>query len=230
MQILQVGSFTVQSSDSKRYNSIRWSNINRSTLAILKASATFDWWTKVFHKASFLKAKSAANIWSPFLLCWVSIYVVFPAKIRSDKESAVTLEQFRQNASIHAIDIEVSGISSHNSMGEIESAHGPLSRIYRMLTDSYPNFFENLWLRFSVKAPSDTAVVNDLVSSLKVFGDPTSMGNTEVDLPGQEKLFNVVHTNRKEADTTILKQHTKLELRANTPPLAKYSLKVGGKS
>lgn len=120
-----------------------------------------------FRNASFFKSKSAKDIWNAFICCCVSIYVGFPSKIRSDQESAVTSEQFRQNASMHGIEMEFSSISSHSSMGQIESAHGPLRRIYRMLTEEYNNLSDNL--RFGIKALNDTAGTRGLVGAIS-FG------------------------------------------------------------
>lgn len=63
-----------------------------------------------FWSAAFLKSKAANDIWNAFVACWVSTYIGFPSKIRSDQESAVTSDKFRQLSNAHGITLEFSGL------------------------------------------------------------------------------------------------------------------------
>lgn len=154
-------------------------------------------------------------------------YVGFPNTIRTDQESAATPHKFQTFASLHGINIEFTGVGSHKSMGKIEIAHGPLRRIYCMLSDMYPTLSDNLRLKFAVKSLNDTAGTNDLVSSLLVFGTIPSLGNTETELHDQEEKFIASSAARKEASTIITEKKIRLALRTNIPPSAKYSLCPG---
>lgn len=180
-----------------------------------------------FRNAAFLKSKSSKDIWNAFMGCWVTTYVGFPQKLRSDQESATTSNEFRACASLHGIEIEFSGVSSHNSMGKIESAHGPLRRIYRMLTDKYPDLSDALRLRFSVKALNDTSGPKGLVPSLLVFGTIPSIGSSNANLPDQEQRFKAMRAAREEAATIFAEQRIRIALKSNAPPSSKYMLKPG---
>lgn len=182
-----------------------------------------------YRNATFLKSKSAEDIWNAFLGCWATVYVGYPSKIRSDQESALTSEQFLRYASAHGVELEFTGVSSHNSMGKVESAHGPLRRIYRMLTDNYPELSDNLRLRFSIKALNDTAGTKGLVPSLLVYGTIPSLGNTGADLPDQEDRFTALAAARKEAACITAEKRIRLALKSNIPPSAKYTLHPGQK-
>lgn len=180
-----------------------------------------------FRNACFLKSKSAIDIWNAFIACWVCVYVGFPHKVRSDQESAIASDEFRQIATSHGVKLEFSGVASHNSMGQIESSHGPLRRVFRVLTEKYPNLSDNLRLRLSVKSLNDTAGPKGLVPSLLVFGVIPSLGNTDADLPNQEERFRAMHEARNEAATITAEKRIRLALRTNIPPSAKYQLKEG---
>lgn len=123
-----------------------------------------------FRNACFVKSKEATDIWNAFVGCWVSTYVGFPSKIKSDLESAVTSDAFRQISSTHGITLELSGVSAHNGMGKVESAHGPLRRIYGILSKNHKALSNNLSFRLAVKALNNTSGPNGLVPSL--FVDP----------------------------------------------------------
>lgn len=180
-----------------------------------------------FRNATFLNSKSAHDIWNALVGCWFTTYIGFPRKIRSDQESAITSELFRDYATLHGIEVEFSGVASHNSMGQIEGAHGPLRRIYSMLTDKYPTLSDNVRLRFAVKALNDTAGHNGLVPSLLVFRSIPSMGNTEADLPDQNDRFRAMLDARMEASTITAEKRIRIALKSNAPPSAKYTLRTG---
>lgn len=180
-----------------------------------------------FRNACFLKSKSASDIWNAFVGCWVSTYICFPCKIRSDQEYSITSNDFRQIATSHGVSLEFSGISSHNSMGKIESSHGPLRRIFRILTENYPRLSDNMRLRLTVKSLKDTAGPKGLVPSLLVFGVIPSLGNTDAEIPGQEERFQAMKEARKEAATIYAGKRIRLALHSNIPPSAKYILKQG---
>lgn len=135
--------------------------------------------------------------WDAFIACWVTTYIGFPNTIRTDQESAAASHEFRTYASLHGINLEFSGVSSRNSMGKVESAHGPLRRVYRLLTDQYPDLSGHLRLRFAVKALTDTAGVIGLVPSLLVFRTIPSLGNTGVELADQGQRFNALNIARR---------------------------------
>lgn len=117
-------------------------------------------------------------------------------------------------------------------MGKVESAHGPLSRIYCTLSDRYPNLSDNLRLRFAVKALNDTAGTNGLVPSLLVLSTIllyrcSWSGNSASVFPseGSTQRFNAMTAARKEAATIIAEKRIRLALKSNVPPSARYTLR-----
>lgn len=180
-----------------------------------------------FRNAVFIKSKKAIDIWNAFVGCWVNTYIGFPSKIRSDQESAVTSDEFRQIASANGVILEFSGVNAHNAMGQIESAHGPLRRIFRLLNENHSSLSENLKLRLAVKALNDTAGPKGLVSSLLVFGTIPSLGNTNANLVELEDRFRAMHAARAEAAKIVAEQRIQIALRSNIPPSAKYQLRTG---
>lgn len=159
--------------------------------------------------------------------CWVSTYVGFPASFKSDQESAVVSDAFRKIATAHGIKIAFSGVASHNSMGQIEGAHAPLRRVFRMFHKEHPSLSDNLKLRLSVKALNDTAGPEGLVPSLLVFGVIPSLGNTEANLVDQERRFRAMHLAPAEAAKITAEERIRIALRSNVPPSAKYDLQSG---
>lgn len=114
-------------------------------------------------------------------------------------------------------------------MCKAENAHGPLRRIYGMLTDSYPDRSDTLRMRFAVIAQNETTGHKGLLPSLLEFGIIPSLGNTGAYLHVQEQSFRAINDARKNAATIIAEKKIKLPLKSNTPPSTKYTLKPGQK-
>lgn len=112
-------------------------------------------------------------------------------------------------------------------MCQIESAHGPLRGIYRILTETYGELWENLKLRLNVKAMNDTTRSKCLVPSSLVFVTIKSLENTGDILMEQEDRFQEMHTARAEASKKIAEQRIREALRPNITPAAKYKLHTG---
>lgn len=180
-----------------------------------------------FRNAIFLRSKSADGIWSAFVACWASIYVGFPSRIRSDQESGVNSTLCRDLVTGHSIQLEFSGVASHNSMGKIEQAHAPLRRIFRILSEKHPKLSASIRLRYPVKELNDTAGDKGLVPSMLVFGVIPSIYNSGAHLCEQEDRFDAMKRAREEAATITAENRVNRALRANVPPSARYTLKTG---
>lgn len=85
-----------------------------------------------FSAAVFLQEKSTASIWNAFILCWATAYIGYPDKMRLDQDSVFTSEQFRTLAVSAGIELQYSGVESHNALGAGERYHAPLRRIYNI--------------------------------------------------------------------------------------------------
>lgn len=71
-----------------------------------------------FRNATFLNSKSAPDIWNALVGCWSTSYVSFPQKTRSYQKSAITFEKFRDLATLHDIQLELSGVIALTSIGQ----------------------------------------------------------------------------------------------------------------
>jgi len=70
----------------------------------------------------------------------------------------------------HGIELSLSGVESHNSLGCGERYHAPLRRIFEKIKYAEPNIESRLALRLAIKAMNDTMNPEGLVPSLLVFG------------------------------------------------------------
>jgi hypothetical protein len=68
------------------------------------------------------------------------------------------------------VELAISGIESHNSLGVGERYHGPLRQIYDPIMDNSERADPVLALKVAVKTMNDTLGPEELVPSLLVFG------------------------------------------------------------
>lgn len=106
-------------------------------------------------------------------------------------------------------------------MGQSKSTHGPLRRIYRILSETHSNPSDNLKMLLVVKPLKDTARPKGLVPSLLLFGAIPSLGNGAANLTEQEERFRAVYTVRREAAKVIAEQRINISFRTNVPPSVK---------
>lgn len=99
------------------------------------------------------------------------------------------------------IQLEFTGVASHNSMDKIEQAHAPLRRVYRILSKDHPKLSAAMRLRYAVKALNDSHGERGLVPSMSVFGVISSLENSRANLCGQDERFNALKRAREEAAT-----------------------------
>lgn len=76
--------------------------------------------------AVWIKSKTAERIWKTFVECWSTLYVGHPRKIEGDCESAVNSNRFYDITMINGIDLQLSPVESHNSIGIGERYHAPI--------------------------------------------------------------------------------------------------------
>lgn len=85
--------------------------LNKKPTNIYDAATTFP-------NATFLKHKSAEDIWQDFHYCWDAVYTGFPDIFTVDREPTFVLEIVRSNANGTEIDFKFSGIESKNAIGQ----------------------------------------------------------------------------------------------------------------
>ena len=123
-----------------------------------------------FSAARFLSNVSTMNVWQTILDCWATLYTGLPRKILVDQGSQFG-DLFISMAAASRVEVQRTGIESHNSLGLGERYHQPLRNTFRKLNVSYPNVDKQSLLNFSVKALNDTLGPEGLVPSALVFGE-----------------------------------------------------------
>lgn len=153
---------------------------------------------KHFHNAVVLRNMTALAIWYSFVECWASLYVEHPNVIRLDQESSFKLETFRQLCTAQSIELQLSGVESHNSLGPRERYHETLRGIFKIIRNRNPDLEPDIALRYDVKAINDTTGPEGLVPSLLVFGVIPSFSLISKDLPRQKERIDAMRIAKKE--------------------------------
>lgn len=180
-----------------------------------------------FSAAAFLPDESLESVWLTFLKCWASVYTGFPDVIKADQGSVFTTPRFGQIASSAGINIDLSGIESHNSLGAGEKYHDPLRKIYLKIRLSHPSIRPDVCLSLAVKAMNDTMNSNGLVPSLLVFGVLPRFPTTNSKIPAQQERMNALQLARREMETIVSKQRIHKAISSNVPFSATYEFKPG---
>lgn len=64
--------------------------------------------------AVFLKGESARDVWDAFIEAWSTVYVGYPKTLKSDHGKIFTSKSWKEWSSMVGINLEISGIESHN--------------------------------------------------------------------------------------------------------------------
>eukprot|EP00171_Calliarthron_tuberculosum_P023357 IDg23357t1 len=95
-----------------------------------------------------------------------------PNRTLVDERSAFgKSEAFVSVASLSNVQVESTGIESHNSHSICERYHQPLRNTFRKLRIGHPKAPKKLLLQLSVKSMNDTLGPEGLVPSALVFGE-----------------------------------------------------------
>ena len=180
-----------------------------------------------FQNAVFIRSKSAIDIWQDFLDCWVTVYTGFPEIIRLDRESSFVSDKFRNNAKDNGVDLQFSGIESHNAIGQGERYHHTLRRIFNIVTKEHPSISDKHILRLSIKAINDTIGPNGLVPSLLVFGVLPSLPSPNSRSSEQQERFQALRAAKAEMETIIAESRIRRALHSKLPPATRYLIKPG---
>lgn len=180
-----------------------------------------------YQNAIPLKGESAADVWEAFVEAWASMYAGFPSKIRADQGSIFTSNYWRKCTEDVGIELQLSGVASHNSIGVGERYHGPLRRVFRSIRDAHPSIDPELALRYAVKGINDTSGPEGLVPSLLVYGMLPRFPTPSSSLPDQEHRMRALETARREMSTITSRLRIQQALRAKLPPATRYLVTPG---
>lgn len=180
-----------------------------------------------YQNVALPKSMSAEHVWEAFLETWVTVYVGYPNRIRTDQGSVFTSKYWDSITALHGIDLQLSGVESHNSIGIGERYHAPLRRIFRVIHSQYPKLDPELALRLAVKAANDTLGPEGHVPSKLVYGVDPAFPVVNAKHPKQRERMAALQTARREMSTIAAELRVRQALRSKLPPATRYDIKPG---
>ena len=103
-------------------------------------------------------------------MCWIDTYLGPPDVITHDAGKNFISREFKQYAATLGTITKSVPVEAHNSIGMVERYHGPLRRIYRIITTELPDISKDMALQMAFKAINDSAGPDGLIPTLLVFG------------------------------------------------------------
>lgn len=191
-----------------------------------------------FSAAAFLKQQTIEHVWYAFLMCWAAIYTGLPDEIKVDQGGVITSQRWKglifpslRESSIPVtdmtgIELSLSGVESHNSLGAGEGNNDPLRRIYNKIRFSHLSIDEGLSLKLATKAMNDTMNPEGFIPSLLVFGVLPRFPPMSTELPNQVDRMRALEVARAEIEQFTSEIRIKKALIAKIPSAATAPLAV----
>lgn len=104
-----------------------------------------------FQSAYVLRSKRAEDIWFAFVEFWAALYVGYAQVIHLGQEASFQSSVFNYHAAANCIELQFSGIESHNSIGPGERYHAPFRSVFLVMRESYPRIEPEVLLRYALK-------------------------------------------------------------------------------
>ena len=182
-----------------------------------------------FSAARFVSDVSTMTIWKTVITCWATIYTGLPRKILVDQGSQFS-DLFISLGAVSNVEVRLTGIESHNSLGIGERYHQPLRNTFRKLRIAYPDKEREPLLCFAVKALNDTLEPDGIVPSALVFGEfpsPYTVSATRHLRALLESRAEVANMARREMEKGLATARVKRGLRHAVPQAENNTLEVG---
>lgn len=119
-----------------------------------------------FSAATFLIGESTADVWSAFIMKWVTAYIGYPEVVILDQGPQFQSLEFASLLSAAGIKRKDAGIESHNALGEVERYHAYLRNMFEKVRLEHPTLHLEVVLQPATKASNDTAGPSGLVPTL----------------------------------------------------------------
>lgn len=172
--------------------------------------------------------RRATNLyWNSFIVFWATAYVGYPDLFRVYQESVFTGREFGDLAKDAGIEVQLSGVQSHNAIGIGERYHDPLRRIFLRICEDVPDLDHHVSLQIAVKAMNDTMGPEGLVPSMLVFGTLPRLSPHSTTLPNHVDRMHAMEVARLEMTNITAKIKLQRALRSKLPPATKYLVNTG---
>lgn len=140
-----------------------------------------------------------------------------------------TSDRWREIANSSGIQLRISGLKAHSSLGIGEKYHGPLRRIYNKVSFEYPQLNKIIVLNFDIKAMNDTMGENGLVPSRLVFGIIPRFPILNHNLPTQRERLQALKLAQAEMNSIVAERRVLAALNKSIPSAADRNYKLGEK-
>lgn len=181
-----------------------------------------------FSSAIFLRVKSTRDVWNAFVVCWASMYPGYPDRFKVDQDSVFTSKEWRQLSADAGVEIEFSGVESHNALGVGERYHAPLRRIFRKIREDTPSVDPDIALKLATKAMNDSLGPEGLVPSLLAFGALPRFPPAPTSLPNHVDRMEAMNIARLEMANITAQLRVQQALKSKLPPATTYKISPGG--
>lgn len=100
-----------------------------------------------FGNAAPLSESTVEVVWATFTSIWATLYPGYPNKLRVDSGSICTSPSWTHCTDEAGIQLQISGVESHNSLGLGERYHSPPRRIFKKIPFDAPGVDFRLVIR-----------------------------------------------------------------------------------
>lgn len=172
-----------------------------------------------FSAAQFLSNSDTRTIWDTFITIWVNTYTGYPSHIHIDQGSSFNSAEWIELCRDASVKTTTTGTESHNSLGQGETYHAMLRRLYNKIRATTPNISKAMSLSTAIKVMNDTAGPNGLVPSLLLFGEMPRIPHVPQTSISPSDRHRAIHAARKEFEVITAKSRVQTAL-THKPPVA----------
>ena len=130
---------------------------------------------------------------------------------------------------LHGINVDISGVESHNSVGTGERYHDPLRQVFDKIMADHTNLDPEIALRLAVKGINDTKSAKGVVPSLLVYGSLPTFLAVNMSAAEKKTRMEALQAARKERASITGKLRIQQAQRSRLPAATEYIIRPGDK-
>ena len=144
-----------------------------------------------------------------------------PQSLLVDHGSVFVSSEWKYASNINLIQLQVTGIESHNSLSAGETYHAVLRRCYNKIRTDFPKLSDELLLAMATKAMNDTAGPSGLIPTLLVFGCmPRNVTIPPEEYPAQKERIRAAQLARSESERILTTERSRIAANTSKTPAA----------
>lgn len=181
----------------------------------------------LYSAASFCRGETVDELWQQYLKTWVHPYVGQPQVLHIDQAPQFESPTWKAWTYSAGSTLILSGIESHNALGDGERYHSFLRLIYRKVRLAHPGLTQDKALSMATATMNQNAGPRGLVHTLLVFHFIPRMPVTPLQLTAQTDRVQAMVTARKEMTTLATRVRVQTALSSNFPAAADRDINPG---